>query len=127
MDVKTLGKITKWMGSTDLKEVVWKKGQNKFSLKVNSDEPQACHVSPRAALIPVNSPSIGIFRFSKRGKSCLVKEGSEIKQGQEMGIVEIGKTYKPVKAEENGFVKIICIEDGKTVEYGQPLFFLEPR
>ena len=127
MDVKKLGQITKWMETTDLKEVVWKKGQNKFSLKVNSNEPQTCHVPPHSTLIPVNSPSIGIFRFSKRGKSCLVKEGSEIKTGQVMGIVEIGKTYKPVKAEKNGFVKIICIEDGKTVEYGQPLFFLEPR
>ncbi|MEA3307273.1 MAG: biotin/lipoyl-containing protein [Elusimicrobiota bacterium] len=127
MDVKTLGKITKWMETTDLNEVVWKKGANKFSLKVNGAQPQACNVSTHSSLIPVNSPSIGIFRFAIRGKSCLIKEGNEVKKGQDMGIIEIGKNFKPVKAQENGFVKIICIEDGKTVEYGQPLFFLEPK
>ncbi|MCG2726082.1 MAG: hypothetical protein L6420_07480 [Elusimicrobia bacterium] len=127
MNVKTLGKITKWMCATDLNEIIWKNGTNKFTLKVNSAQPQACNVSARSSLIPVNSPSIGIFRFAIRGKSCLVKEGAEVKKGQDMGIIEIGKNFKPVKAQEAGFVKIICIEDGKTVEYGQPLFFLEPK
>ena len=42
-------------------------------------------------------------------------------------MVEVGKDFKSVIAPSNGLLKIISIEDGKPVEYGQPLFFIEPR
>jgi len=32
-----------------------------------------------------------------------------------------------VPAPADGLLKIISVEDSKPVEYGQPLFFVEPR
>jgi acetyl-CoA carboxylase biotin carboxyl carrier protein len=126
MDVKQLGKITRWMEATDLDEVTWKNGTDGFSLKFQN--PNIAHSSIHPSSIkPITSPSIGVFRFSKPGTSGMVQEGTEIKKEQEIGFIEVAKEHKPVISEINGFVKIICVEDGQTIEYGQPIMFIEPK
>ena len=125
MDVKTLTKMTKWMETTDLEEITWKNGDDKISLKLNNNPEHSATIT--SALEPVLSPSIGIFRFARPGKTNHLKEGSTVKAGVEMGVVEVGKDFKSVASSSNGLLKIISIEDGKPVEYGQPLFFVEPK
>ncbi|MEI7481353.1 MAG: biotin/lipoyl-containing protein [Elusimicrobiota bacterium] len=125
MDVKTLSKITKWMESTDLEEITWKNGGEKISLKVNNS-PES-HSKFSSTIEPVASPSIGIFRFARPGKAHSLKEGMPVKKGAELGVVEVAKDFKPVISPIGGCLKIISVEDGKIVEYGQPLFFIEPR
>lgn len=125
MDVKTLTKMTKWMESTDLEEITWRSGDDKISLKLNNNPEH--HSTIASTLEPVLSPSIGIFRFARPGKTNHVKEGASVKSGAELGVVEVGKDFKTVAAPSDGLLKIISIEDGKPVEYGQPLFFLEPK
>ena len=125
MDVKTLTKLTKWMETTDLEEITWKNGDEKISLKINNNPEHSATIA--SSMEPVLAPSIGIFRFARPGKTNLLKEGSSVKAGQELGVVEVGKDFKSVAAPSNGLLKIISIEDGKPVEYGQPLFFFEPR
>ena len=125
MDVKTLSKITKWMESTDLEEITWKNGADKISLKVNNS-PEA-HSKFSSALVTVQAPSIGIFRFARPGKTNSLKEGMAVKKGAELGVVEVAKDFKPVVSGADGYLKIISVEDGQTVEYGQPLFFIEPK
>ncbi|HOW88742.1 MAG TPA: biotin/lipoyl-binding protein [Elusimicrobiales bacterium] len=125
MDVKTLSKITKWMESTDLEEVTWKNGGDKISLKVNNTpEP---HSKFSSSVVTVSAPSIGVFRFARPGKANAVKQGMTVKKGAELGVVEAAKEFKPVSAPVDGNLKIVSVEDGQTVEYGQPLFFIEPR
>lgn len=125
MDVKTLSKITKWMESTDLEEVTWKNGGDKISLKVNNS-PES-HTKFSSTIVPVCSPSIGIFRFARPGKANPLKQGVAVKKGVELGVVEAAKEFKSVAATGDGYLKIISVEDGQTVEYGQPLFFIEPK
>ncbi|OGR43670.1 MAG: hypothetical protein A2X35_08385 [Elusimicrobia bacterium GWA2_61_42] len=125
MDVKTLTKLTKWMESTDLEEITWRSGDDKISLKLNNNPEHNTTIA--STMEPVLSPSIGIFRFARPGKTNHLKEGSSVKNGQELGVVEVGKDFKSVTAPSNGLLKIISIEEGKPVEYGQPLFFLEPK
>lgn len=125
MDVKTLTKMTKWMETTDLEEITWKSGGDRISLKLNNTPEHSVTIA--SSLEPVLSPSIGIFRFARPGKTNHLKEGSTIKAGAELGVVEVGKELKSVTAASNGLLKIISIEDGKPVEYGQPLLFIEPR
>ena len=125
MDVKTLTKLTKWMESTDLEEITWKNGEDKISLKLNNNPDHNSVIS--SAMEPVLAPSIGIFRFARPGKTNHLKEGASVKKGQELGVVEVGKDFKSVTAPANGLLKIISIEDGKPVEYGQPMFFVEPK
>ena len=125
MDVKTLTKMTKWMESTDLEEITWRSGDDKISLKLNNNPGHNATIS--STLEPVLAPSIGIFRFARPGKTNHLKEGSSVKNGQELGVVEVGKDFKSVPAPSDGLLKIISTEDGKPVEYGQPLFFIEPK
>jgi len=42
-------------------------------------------------------------------------------------VVEVGKDLKSITATSDGLLRIISIEEGKPVEYGQPLFFIEPK
>ena len=77
--------------------------------------------------MPVSSPSIGIFRFARNGKANTLKQGMAVRKGAELSVVEVAKEFKPVLAPVDGYLKIISVEDGKTVEYGQPLFFIEPK
>lgn len=125
MDVKTLTKMTKWMESTDLEEITWRSGDDKISLKLNNNPDHNTAIA--SSMEPVLSPSIGIFRFARPGKTNHLKEGSSVKAGAELGVVEVGKDFKSVAAHSNGLLKIISIQDGKPVEYGQPLFFIEPK
>ena len=125
MDVKTLTKMTKWMETTDLEEITWKNGDDKISLKLNNNPEHSATFASN--MEPVLAPSIGIFRFARPGKTNHLKEGAAVKAGQELGLVEVGKDFKPVAAHSNGLLKIISIQDGKPVEYGQPLFFIEPK
>jgi biotin carboxyl carrier protein len=125
MDVKTLAKLTKWMEGTDLEEITWRNGEDKISLKLNNNPGHNNSIA--STMEPVLSPSIGIFRFARPGKTNQLKEGASVKSGQELGVVEVGKDFKSVTAPSNGLLKIISIEEGKPVEYGQPMFFLEPK
>ncbi len=125
MDVKTLTKLTRWMETTDLEEITWRSGDDKISLKLNNNP--AHNTALASTMEPVLSPSIGIFRFARPGKTSLLKEGASIKSGQELGVVEVGKDFKSVPSPLNGLLKIISIGEGKPVEYGQPLFFIEPK
>ena len=125
MDVKTLSRITKWMESTDLEEVTWKNGGDKISLKINN-APES-HSKFSSTIVPVCSPSIGILRFARPGKTNVIKQGMAVKKGAELGVVEAAKEFKSVFAAGDGYLKIISVEEGHTVEYGQPLFFIEPK
>ena len=125
MDVKTLSKLTKWMEGTDLEEITWRNGEDKISLKLNNNPVHNNSIA--STMEPVLSPSIGIFHFARPGKTNQLKEGSSVKSGQELGVVEVGKDFKSVTAPSNGLLKIISIEEGKPVEYGQPVFFFEPK
>lgn len=125
MDIKTLTKISKWMETTDLEEITWKNGADKISLRINNNPAHTATISSN--LEPVLAPSIGLFRFARPGKTNHLKEGASVKKGQELGVIAVGKEFKPVAAPADGLLKIISVEDGKPVEYGQPLFFVEPR
>ncbi|OIN99203.1 MAG: hypothetical protein COX65_01890 [Elusimicrobia bacterium CG_4_10_14_0_2_um_filter_56_8] len=125
MDVKTLTKMTKWMETTDLEEITWRSGDDKISLKLNSNPEHNSSIT--STLEPVLAPSIGIFRFARPGKTNHLREGASVKTGAELGVIEVGKDFKTVAAPSNGLLKIISIQDGKPVEYGQPLFFIEPK
>jgi biotin carboxyl carrier protein len=113
------------MESTDLEEVTWKNGGDKISLKINN-APES-HSKFSSTIVPACSPSIGIFRFARPGKTNVIKQGMAVKKGAELGVVEAAKEFKSVFAAGDGYLKIISVEEGHTVEYGQPLFFIEPK
>ncbi len=73
----------------------------------------------------VRSPMVGTFyRASSPEAPPLVEEGSRVRKGQALCIIEAMKMMNEVEAEAAGVVvKIIC-ENAQPVEYGQPLMII---
>ncbi len=77
-------------------------------------------------LVPIISNMIGLY-FSKPspGEKPFVSVGDEIKEGQQVCIIETIKLMNKIKSEVSGRIAEICIEDGKPVEYGQVIMYVE--
>lgn len=123
MDMHTVGEVTKWIKETDLAEVVYRKNGQGFEVRTE-DAPLKAAL-PACSYAPVASPAVGIYRSSDAGKTRKFGEGTLVQPGDDMGYVEVLAEKKPVTAAVKGYIRIIAVEDGKPVQYGQPLFFLE--
>jgi acetyl-CoA carboxylase biotin carboxyl carrier protein len=74
----------------------------------------------------VASPMVGTaYRAPEPGARPFVEEGSEVRQGQTLLIVEAMKTMNAIPAPRAGRVTRILVEDGQPVEYGEPLMIVE--
>jgi len=76
--------------------------------------------------VMVQSPMVGTFyRAPAPGAPRFVEEGTMVRKGQPLCIIEAMKMMNEIEAEVAGkVVKILC-ENGQPVEYGQPLMVLE--
>jgi acetyl-CoA carboxylase biotin carboxyl carrier protein len=59
------------------------------------------------------------------GARPFVEVGSKVLAGQTLLIVEAMKTMNQIPAPRAGTVKQILIEDGRPVEFGEPLMIIE--
>ena len=77
-------------------------------------------------LVPIISNMIGLY-FSKPSpnEKPFVNVGDEIKAGQTVCIIETIKLMNKITSEVSGKIAEICIEDGKPVEYGQVIMYVE--
>ncbi|OGF46442.1 MAG: acetyl-CoA carboxylase, biotin carboxyl carrier protein [Candidatus Firestonebacteria bacterium RIFOXYA2_FULL_40_8] len=75
----------------------------------------------------INSPMVGTFYKAPSPESpAFVKEGDIIKEGQTVCIIEAMKLMNELKSEVKGKITKILVENGQAVEFGQPLFVVEP-
>lgn len=71
----------------------------------------------------VKSPLVGTFYVAPaEDAEPFVTEGSQVKKGQTLGIVEAMKLMNEIESEFEGTVVEILAENGQMVEFGQPLF-----
>lgn len=74
----------------------------------------------------VASPMVGTAYLSPEpGARPFVEVGSKVLAGQTLLIVEAMKTMNQIPAPRAGTVKQILIEDGRPVEFGEPLMIIE--
>jgi acetyl-CoA carboxylase biotin carboxyl carrier protein len=52
--------------------------------------------------------------------------GDRVSVGQVLCIVEAMKLMNEIKAEAAGVIKKVMVENGQPVEFGQPMFLIEP-
>lgn len=77
--------------------------------------------------IEVKSPMVGTFYRSPTPDSAPYAEiGTELNPDSVICIIEAMKVMNEIKSEVRGVVTQVLIENGKPVEYGQPLFKLRP-
>jgi acetyl-CoA carboxylase biotin carboxyl carrier protein len=55
-----------------------------------------------------------------------VEVGDTVEAGQTLCILEMMKMMNELTADVAGVVREILVENGETVQYGQPLFAIEP-
>ena len=124
MDTKLITDITNWLKTTDLAEFCYQKDHNCIEIKTREALPEplqsTCH------LTAVTAPAIGFYYAAQKGKSITLKEGQTVKQGDTLGVVESAAKKHTITAPVAGTLRVISAEEGKPVEYGQPLFFIEP-
>ena len=78
-------------------------------------------------LIRVEAPMVGTFyRAPQPGAPPFVEEGQPVGAGQTLCILEAMKLMNEVKADTDGIVRSIHVENAQPVEFGQLLFELEP-
>jgi acetyl-CoA carboxylase biotin carboxyl carrier protein len=74
----------------------------------------------------INSPMVGTFyRSAAPGEEMFVKVGDTVDENTVVCIIEAMKVMNEIKAETRGTVARILVDDGKPVQYGQPLFELK--
>src|SRR5947207_2532841 len=93
--------------------------------------PDETELPPLAAspngLIRVEAPMVGTFyRAPQPGAPPFVEEGQPVGAGQTLCILEAMKLMNEVKADVDGIVRSIMVENAQAVEFGQLLFELEP-
>ena len=96
----------------------------------------AAPAAPAAAAAPaedtskyvtVTAPMIGTFyRKPSPDKPVFVNVGDTVKAGQTVCIIEAMKLFNEIECEVSGTVVKVLADDMKPVEYGQPLFLVDP-
>jgi len=80
----------------------------------------------KANCVEVTAPIVGTFyEASSPDAPAFVKLGDQVKSGQILCIVEAMKLMNEIKAEVDGKIVEIKVENGDAVEYGQTLFLIE--
>ena len=107
-----------------LTEVIKKNNLKKDTFeKVDINEPKRVKVDYPGALV---SPMVGtVYLSPEPGKKTYVKKGQLIKKGDNLLIIEAMKTFNQIKAPKSGKIIKILVNDGESVEYGQPLIVIK--
>ena len=78
-------------------------------------------------LADVTSPMVGTFyRAPAPDAPPYVQVGSRVSTGDTLCIIEAMKLMNELEAEMSGTIAEILVENAEPVEYGQPLFRIEP-
>ncbi len=77
--------------------------------------------------VEITSPIIGTFyRKPSPDKPVFVEVGDTISSETVVCMVEAMKLFNEIEAEVSGKIVKVLIEDGTPVEFGQPLFLVDP-
>lgn len=83
---------------------------------------------PTGNIHEINSPIVGTFyRAPAPDADPYVQVGDPVSPGTVLCVVEAMKLMNEIESDVSGKVVKILVENGKPVEYNQPLFFIEPN
>ncbi|HBO87774.1 MAG TPA: acetyl-CoA carboxylase, biotin carboxyl carrier protein [Verrucomicrobia bacterium] len=153
MDISEIKRIVKLMEEKGLTEFSMKDANGELLLKRGGGEPQVVYSAPTAVapaapapsvtpvveaatpvtekpsnLIEITSPIVGTFyRKPAPDQPAHVNEGDTVTMESVVCIVEAMKVMNEINAEVTGTIKKALVEDGDPVQFGQPLFLVEPK
>ncbi len=93
-----------------------------------SSSPAAVPLPASNGEIEVKSPMIGTFYRSPSPEAApYIEVGAEVGIETVVCIIEAMKVMNEIKSEVKGIVTQVLVENGKPVEFGQPLFKVRPN
>lgn len=155
MDIKDLRTLVKMLTATDISEFEWEQGEERIVIRrgqisaaepvvaaapVVMTAPAAAAGAPAAATAEVEekeavedgnetieSPIVGTFyRAPSPDSDPYVEVGTVVEKGQTLCIVEAMKLMNEIEAEFKCRIVKILKDNAQPVEYGDPLFLVEP-
>ena len=83
--------------------------------------------APDKNVVVMTSPIVGTFyRSPSPDAPVYIEVGDMVKKGQILCIIEAMKLMNEIEAEVSGKVVAALVENAQPVEYGEPLFQIEP-
>jgi acetyl-CoA carboxylase biotin carboxyl carrier protein len=81
----------------------------------------------RDGALTIDSPMLGTFyRAERPGADPFVDVGTEVEPDTIVAIIEVMKMMNSVPAGVTGTIAEVCCDNAALVEYGQPLFRVDP-
>ncbi len=75
----------------------------------------------------ITAPMVGTFYAAPEpGAKPFVELGAEIDEETTVGLIEVMKVFNAVQSRVRGKITDVLVQNGQFVEYGQPLFVVEP-
>jgi acetyl-CoA carboxylase biotin carboxyl carrier protein len=150
LDLKEIKELIALMRRNDLSEFEMEKEGFRIKLKKGTDSSPshapAYYAPPPPAQVPaaapaapatsggdakpagrvIKSPTVGTFYSAPTPESNpYVEVGAEVTEDTVIGIIEAMKVMNEIKAETKGIIAEILVENGKPVQFEQPLFRLQ--
>ena len=156
MDIRKVKKLIELLEESGVSEIEIREGEESVRITRGAQPaPAAARVSapPPAAALPVNEPAasrrsaeqhptaadyaakghvitapmVGIFYAAPSPDDPdFVARGQTVQPGAVVCIIEAMKIMNQIEADAGGKLLDILVENGEAVEYGQPLFVIEP-
>ena len=91
-------------------------------------EPPAVEpTGPEGDGVAIEAPMLGVFyRAEAPGATPFVEDGTRVEPDTVVCLIEVMKMMNSVPAGVSGTIVEVCAENAALVEYGQPLFRVEP-
>jgi acetyl-CoA carboxylase biotin carboxyl carrier protein len=147
-DVRRIRRLVELMKEHDLAEIDLREGPMRIRLRragetvVTSLEPRPVAAAPSAApakpapapapaaeekLAVIKSPMVGTFYSASSPESPpFIKVGDHVGPESTVCIIEAMKVFNEIPAETSGKIVAVLVENGEPVEFGQPLFKVDP-
>ncbi len=136
MDIEQVARVVKLVESSQLYKVTIEDSGQSITVVNNVNQQEIVSpVKTKAiqsaanldnALSKVRATHVGRVYLSEDGATDhLVSKGDHIKKGQTICYIEELTRLLPVVSEKEGVMSDILVEDGQSVEYGQPILALE--
>ena len=104
------------------------KSESRAEVRAAESAPALAAANNAQDLISVTSPMVGTFyRAGSPTAKPFVDIGDRISVGQTVCIIEAMKLMNDMPSEVAGRIVKVCVDNGSTVEYGQPLFLIDPK
>ena len=147
-DVKRIRRLVELMNEHELAEIDLRQADQRIRLRKGGEviettvapRPAAAPATPAAGgaapaappsdegLLIVKSPMIGTFYVSSSPDTPpFVKVGDHVGPTSTICLIEAMKVFNEIPAEVAGKVVSVLVANGEPVEFGQPLFKVDPR